>query len=82
MKASTSQFGFINSLPLLQDTFLCSPQPRLIFMRHLSWTVPRLARSFEVAFCLHLLLLQAKGCSAQKPQHHLGLPQCCGFWAS
>lgn len=39
MKASTSQFCFINPLPLLQDTFLCFPQPRLIFMQHLSWPV-------------------------------------------
>lgn len=83
MKASTSQFGFINSSPLLQDTFLCSPQPRLIFMQHLSWPVPfpRLAKCFEVAFLLHLLLLQAQGCAAQQPQHHLGVPQCHGFWA-
>lgn len=83
MKASTSQFGFINSSPLLQDTFLCSPQPRLIFMQHLSWPVPfpRLAKCFEVAFLLHLLLLQAQGCAAQKPQHQLGVPQCHGFWA-
>lgn len=43
MKAGTSQFGFISSLPLLQDTLLHSPQPRLIFMQRLrlAGTVPK-----------------------------------------
>lgn len=50
MKASTSQFGFINSLPLLRDTFLCSPQPRLIFMQYLSWTVPKACQVLRGCF--------------------------------
>ena len=33
MKGGTSRFGFISSLALLRDTFLRSPQPRLIFMQ-------------------------------------------------
>lgn len=43
VKASTSEFYFISSSPLLQDTFLHSLQPRLIFMQRLrlAGTVPK-----------------------------------------